>query len=130
MNDPAFYKILAVLQVLMWSSFLYRYAKVLIRNDTLRRPHWHPIIAFNRLFSGQSILAKFAGAVLMIALAMVFYGLATVLRQFLGADYWGRDAVRITASTLILLSGLIFHIVLSRDKRRPARPQRRSTDLP
>lgn len=129
MSDPVIYKVLAVAQVLMWSSFLVRYSRVLVRSGTLRRPSRFSLRAWRVVFTDDSILAKFAGAVLMLGLAMVFYGLATVLRQFFGLDYWGRDAVRITASTLILFSGFIFHRVLTREQKRGDRPLRRSTDL-
>jgi len=118
MTDPLIYKLFAVAQILIWGPFFIRYWRVLHRNGS-----WHTVPGERR-----RIRATFAWALLIMAGAMVGYSTATVLRQFLGLDYWGRDAVRLLSSGGFLFAGVIFHRVLNREKDTP-RPLRRSTDL-
>src|SRR5690606_11515281 len=95
-SDPVIYKILALVHIVLWSAFCARYLVRLVRG---------------RFWDKES---TFAYALLIMAVAMVMYGMATVLRQFLGIDYFGRDAVRITASCGLLLTGLVFHRAISK----------------
>lgn len=122
MSDPAFYKILALMQALVWGSFLIRYSLILHSNG-----YWEQWRNW-RQWRTWRVRATFAMALLIIAVAVVMYSIATVLRQFLGSDYLGRDAVRILAATGFLVSGAVFHLVVGRESRRST-PNRRHTDF-
>lgn len=94
MNDPLIYKLISTASLIAFSLFIWRYS----------REPWR----------GQA----FGRALMTLAAAVVVYSTATVLRQWLGPDYPGRNAARILANFGLLSTGVTMTIVLWRAQRR------------
>jgi hypothetical protein len=78
--DPLAYRILATIALAITTLFIGLFA---------RQPWWrHPF--------GQSVM--------LLAAGLWLYEAATVLRQWLGADYAGRDFVRYVAQVAVLVA--------------------------
>lgn len=64
----------------------------------------------------------FGQSVMIFAVGIFLHALAATLRQFLGLDYAGRSAMRITAQGFLLFAMLQRTYVLVREQRRDVTP--------
>lgn len=101
-GDPALFKVLGILHLVVWSIFSIDYSREFIR---LRRNRWRKP-------------PPFAAALLTLTWSIVVLGVSSTLFAFLGTGYTGRYWVRALASLTILGAGITFVFVLRRAKMR------------
>lgn len=106
MDDPQLFKILSTATFAVGLVFL-----VLFAREPWRK-NWY----------GTSVI--------VLALGVTLFALTTVLRQWFGMDYPGRQVIRVSAQLLILAAMLERTIELAVIKHKRARKKRRQREQP